>query len=308
MRLRKKPASTGRQRIRKPDTSNAQSFGYHSRRGDTSSQNTSRQPGRALLQPLAGATSNYWLRRTGLLVLLCVGVVSAVNIIVLKPTANVLPLNKDSQTFLLHDTSVYTAAANKILASSFWNRTKLTANTSSVNQQLTSQFPELAKVQTVLPLLGHRPIVYIEAAQPTLILRATNGDYVLDNRGKALLKAADLPANNNLHLPVIDDLSGIRVTLNHQIITPSDVRFIQIIVAQLASRQFTVASLTLPPAASELDVHLVGQPYLVKFNLQTSDAREQAGTFLATASYLDKQNTTPGEYVDVRVDGRAYFK
>jgi hypothetical protein len=292
MRLRKKPASTGRQRIRKPDTSNAQSFGYHSRRGDTSSQNTSRQPGRALLQPLAGATSNYWLRRTGLLVLLCVGVVSAVNIIVLKPTANVLPLNKDSQTFLLHDTSVYTAAANKILASSFWNRTKLTANTSSVNQQLTSQFPELAKVQTVLPLLGHRPIVYIEAAQPTLILRATNGDYVLDN----------------LHLPVIDDLSGIRVTLNHQIITPSDVRFIQIIVAQLASRQFTVASLTLPPAASELDVHLVGQPYLVKFNLQTSDAREQAGTFLATASYLDKQNTTPGEYVDVRVDGRAYFK
>jgi hypothetical protein len=308
MRLRKKSSTIGRQRVRSPESSSPRSFGNHSRRSESSSQNTSRQPGRALLPPLSGATGSYWLRRTGLLVLLCVGVVSAVNIIVLKPTANVLPLQKGGQHFLLHDTSAYTAAANKILASSVWNRTKLTVNTASVNQKLTTQFPELAKVQTVLPLLGHRPIVYIETAQPVLILRATNGDYVLDNRGKALLKAADLPANNSLRLPVIDDLSGLRVTLNRQIITPGDVRFIQIVVAQLASRQFTVSSLTLPPAASELDVHLAGQPYIVKFNLQMSDAREQAGTFLATANYLKQHNAVPGEYVDVRVDGRAYYK
>jgi hypothetical protein len=262
--------------------------------------------GRSVLEPL-GRSSSYWLRRFGLFILLCVGVVCLVNVIVLKPTAKIEPISGD-QPFLLHEQTEYQAAADALLANSIWNRSKLTANTSGLNHELMKQFPELASVHTVLPLLGHRPIVYIEAAQPSMHLKATNGEYVLDNRGKALLRDSDLPASNNLHLPTVEDQSGLHVQLNHQILTPANISFIQTVVAQLSARQVTISSLILPPAASEVDAHLAGQQYYVKFNLQTNNAREQAGTFLATINYLKKQNQTPGEYIDVRVNGRAYYK
>ena len=65
--------------------------------------------------------------------------------------------------------------------------------------------------------------------------------------------------------------------------------------------------MTLPPAASELDVKIAGKPYFVKFNLQADDARRQAGTFLATQAQLQRKGITPAQYIDVRVEGRAYY-
>ena len=299
----KKPV--GRQRRRQDDTpvNAVPAYDYSARRTPLDVELNRRT--QAALQAVG---ASYWLRRFGLLVLLCVGVVSLVNVVVLKPTAKVLPLAGSNQTFLLHSREEYQQAADQILGSSMFNRLKLTADTNGLNRQLTAKFPELASVHTVLPLIGHRPIVYVEAASPSLLIRATNGDYVLDNRGKALLKASELPAGNDLHLPTVIDQSGLRVSLNHQIITPDNVSFIRTVVAELASAKYTVAAMNLPPAASELDVHLTSQPYLVKFNLHSNDARQQAGTYLATANYLKKHGTVPGEYIDVRVDGRAYYK
>ena len=66
--------------------------------------------------------------------------------------------------------------------------------------------------------------------------------------------------------------------------------------------------MVLPVGTSELDVKLTNQPYTVKFNLESGTARQQAGTFLATQAKLQSQNVTPGQYVDVRVGGRAYYK
>jgi hypothetical protein len=66
--------------------------------------------------------------------------------------------------------------------------------------------------------------------------------------------------------------------------------------------------MTLPPAASELDVQIVDQPYFIKFNLENDDPRQQVGTYIATQAYLTSQHITPAHYIDVRVDGRAYYE
>jgi hypothetical protein len=70
----------------------------------------------------------------------------------------------------------------------------------------------------------------------------------------------------------------------------------------------SVGSMILPAGTSELDVHLAGQPYFVKFNLNNNDPRQQAGTFLAAIANLQKNHITPAQYIDVRVDGRAYYQ
>ncbi|MGH7241431.1 MAG: hypothetical protein ACREGB_03995, partial [Candidatus Saccharimonadales bacterium] len=69
-----------------------------------------------------------------------------------------------------------------------------------------------------------------------------------------------------------------------------------------------VESMALPPAAYELDVKPAGVGYFVKFNMHEDTARQQAGTFLAVRERLVSQGVTPGSYIDVRLDGRAYYK
>jgi hypothetical protein len=88
----------------------------------------------------------------------------------------------------------------------------------------------------------------------------------------------------------------------------ASVGFIQTVIAQLAAKQFVVSGMTLPAAASELDAQLAGQPYFVKFNLESDNPRGEVGTFLATIAQLRRQNIVPAKYVDVRVDGRAYYQ
>ncbi|PIZ61598.1 hypothetical protein COY17_04040 [Candidatus Saccharibacteria bacterium CG_4_10_14_0_2_um_filter_52_9] len=252
-------------------------------------------------------TGHYWLQRFGLLVLLVAALASAVNILSLSSNAKVLPLTSDKSA-LLRTSDVYETAANKLLAGSVWNRNKITINTASVSQRLMEQFPELSDVSVTIPLLAHRPLIYVQPAQPALVLVNASGAYIVATSGKVLLKGADVVSLGQPQLPSLTDQSGLPLKLNKQALTAANVGFVQEITAQLAAKQLTIASMTLPASASELDVQLAGQPYIVKFNLQANDARKQAGALLATLNELRKQNATPAKYIDVRISGRAYYQ
>jgi hypothetical protein len=69
----------------------------------------------------------------------------------------------------------------------------------------------------------------------------------------------------------------------------------------------SVSSLTLPKTAQELDLRTKDRPYYVKFYLG-GDALLQAGQFLATRRQFDTSNTQPAEYLDVRVEGKIFYK
>jgi cell division septal protein FtsQ len=251
---------------------------------------------------------HFWLQRFGLVILLVAVVVSLANVLSLSVDAEILPLTSGASSSLLGDQAAYQAAADRLLGSSIWNRNKITIDTAKISRQMLAQFPELASASVTLPLLAHRPLIYVQTAEPALVLMASNGSFVLDDNGKALLPAGQLPSLGSLNLPQVTDQSGLHVELNHQVLTTSDVSFVQTVVAQLAAKHFTVSAMTLPAGASELDVHLSGQPYFIKFNLENDDPRQQAGTFLATQAQLQRQNVTPGQYIDVRLDGRAYYQ
>ena len=257
--------------------------------------------------PPSEKLGHFWLQRIGLLVFLVAATASAVNILSLAPSARVLPLStSDSQSFL-RPTATYETAADQLLKSSVWNHTKVTVDAAGISQQLLQQFPELSSVSLTVPLLAHRPLIYVQPSQPALVLNASDGAYVLDTTGKALIKLGGATQVSK-SLPSLTDQSGLRVQLNHQALPADSVKFIQIILAELSAKQYTASSLVLPPASSEVDVHLAGQPFFVKFNLESSDPRGEAGAFLATITNLKKQNITPAQYVDVRVDGRAYYQ
>lgn len=308
MRLRKTklPPPTSRQRILGARQSSPTAFSYHSRRSELE-LNTGRQLLRAS-SVSAKRFGKFWLQRFGLFILLTVALVCLISAATLSTNPKVVLVAGSSQQPFLQAKQIYTRAAVQQLSSSIWNRNKITINTERINQQLAAQFPELASVSITLPFVSHRPIVYLQAAQPAVILHTSGGSYVLDTTGKALLGGAVPPAVSKLGLPTLTDQSGLAIVVNHEALRSSDVRFIQTVMAELKGHGLTPSSLILPATSSELDVHLLGQPYFIKFNLQSDSARQQVGTFLAVEAQLKSQNSLPSTYVDVRVDGRAYYK
>lgn len=292
---RKATRTTGRQRQRSLDTSQVSNYNYRDQSTPAVTQRD--QP------PTKRLSDNFWLQRVGSIILLIAIVASVVNVLTLSSSAKVLPLSGSNQTFL-HNTNVYQQAVDSLLKQSIWNHNKLTINTGRLADKLEAQFPELSSVSVTLPLLAHRPIVYVAANQPVLILLANNGAYVVDSTGRALLSTSQLPSNDQLNVPTISDQSGLTVTAGQQVLTSDNVSFIQIVTAQLQAAHLTIASMNLPVHTSELDVAISGQPYYVKFNLQSNDAKQQVGTFLAVLS----KGIVPQHYIDVRVDGRAYYQ
>lgn len=308
MKLRKTKTVTpsNRQRIMGNRQRSPTAFSYHSRRSELE-LNTGRQLLRASTMS-AKRFGTFWLPRFGLFILLVVALVSLVSAATLSTNPKIVLVAGSEQQPFLQNQQIYTQATARQLRSSIWNHNKITINTQRLNQQLATEFPELAQVSITLPLLSHRPVVYLEPATPAIIFHSSSGSYVLDTTGKVLMGGAIPEAVAKLGLPVLTDQSGLVVAVNHQALRTSDVSFIQTVVGQLKAHGFTPSSLVLPAASSELDIQLATQPYFIKFNLQSADAQQQVGTFLAAIAKLKGQNIVPEAYVDVRVNGRAYYK
>lgn len=309
MRLRRKPAETGRRRsginLERTTTSN---YSRYAQQRSEQLENTGRQLDRQQIQARAKKVGGFWLQRFGLAILLIVALICAVATVSLSSDAKIVPVTTSSNQAFLQPVNTYQAAADKLLADSILNRNKITADTDRVSQQLLAHFPELKTATVSLPLLGHRPVIYLEPAQPALILSQGTTSYVIDSTGRALMQLQPNSSIAKAGLPVVTDQGNLTVKLKQIALSSDTVTFVQIIVQQLAAKHFTVTTMSLPPAASELDVHLASQPYFIKFNLENNDPLQQVGTFLATQAHLAGQNITPGQYFDVRVDGRAYYQ
>jgi hypothetical protein len=133
------------------------------------------------------------------------------------------------------------------------------------------------------------------------------GAFVIDSRGRALIATSQVPQISKLNLPVVADQSGLDVSLGKLALPSRTVAYITEVVGQLNAQHITVTSITIPAGTSALEVRIQGAKYLIKFNLH-GDARAEAGTYLAVIAQLNREHKVPAAYIDVRVDGRAYYK
>jgi hypothetical protein len=305
-RKKDEPATTGR-RVQ-IDATRPRSFSYHANRVEQE-YNLGRAEPREQDVRRREQLIKFWRQRLavllmGVLVLACVGY-----ILHLSSDPQVIPLTSSSNDYFLQPTSVYDQAAHKALASSWLNGNKITLDTDSVKQNLQHQFPELSSVSITLPLMGHRPIIYIAPTAPGLVLNAQNGSYVLDTDGKALISADQVADIGKLQLPQVTDQSNLDIKLRTVALPASTVGFIPTVLAELQAKGVKAQSLSLPTAAYEFDLIPEGAGYYVKFNLHDyQHVREQVGTYLAVSQRLQSQGITPGAYIDVRLVGRAYYK
>lgn len=206
------------------------------------------------------------------------------------------------------DEAAYERAAAEAFASSVFNSNKVTVNVGKIEERLKADFPELADVSVRLPIVGHRPTIYLEPSTSRLVIRtAQNEVFIVDENGRAVTSGEDVKRFAGAGLPEIQDQSRHEARLGEVAIPGSTVSYITEVVRQLKAKNVTVESITLPDSPSELHLRIAGEGYYVKFNTR-GDARVAVGSFLALKLHLSAQNKKPGEYIDVRIENRAFYK
>lgn len=225
----------------------------------------------------------------------------------LDTTPNVVVVGETKHRFALQDVEVYQQYAHEALGKSLANNNKLTIDADAVAQKIEQHFPEVHAASVSLPFIGRKPTLYIQPATPQLILATQNGQFILDASGRALAVSNESTIPDDTSVPTVSDKSGLPGQKGQVLLPRSSVTFITEISRQLAQKQIRVENWTLPAGTNQLDTKVKGTPYYVKFNLQ-GDGREQAGTFLALQKHLGSERTTPSQYIDVRVPGRAYYR
>lgn len=298
-----KGAQRGRQRpkINRPQLDNRDFMSYHSSRlpRDSGSGRPKRHQDSDDRRLKLGNLPFY--------VAIAVMLICAGYVMTLESQAKVQVISNTSDNVLLRPKEVYETAAEQLLADSLLNRTKLTINITGLQNKLEAQFPELESASITLPLIGHRPIVDIVPRLPVLKLATQQGVYLVDREGRVLIKTTEATNQANLAVPQVFDESNIDIKAGQGILTSQSVSFITILVDQMTSAKLEIENLILPIAPNEVRLRITGRPYFVKFNLE-NDPRLSAGAFLALKKQFDTQNSQPSEYIDLRLDEKAFYK
>jgi hypothetical protein len=310
MMFRKKKTDTGQRRmVHDAKNSRASSYAYYGRSAAT---DTASDSNRARRQPIPRSKSEilrYAGERFGLIIAIIAGVALLITSVQVSPQPRLVVLN-DSAVYRLHPDSTYVAALARSMRSSWTNSNKITINSADIATKLRTAYPEVADASITLPILGQRPVAYVQLTRPSLLLISADGAAsVLDEKGRVLAPASQVSNLDSLKLPTVVDQSGLEVQTGQLVLSSSSVSFIESVLFQLSAANVGYSRLVLPPSSQELDVSLSGKPYLVKLNLHAGDtAREQVGGFLATMKHLEAEGTQPSAYIDARLAGRVYYK
>jgi hypothetical protein len=235
--------------------------------------------------------------------LLGIAAVCVIKILFLNNDPKIVVVGKNAVTAdYVQSVSVYEASARKLMGSSITNRSKITVDLTGMSEKLRKQYPELQDVSMSVPLVGNRPIVYIQIAAPSLILQTPTGNFALSSSGVVLARLKAVPAG----IPLALDQSGTVPHIGEQYLPSSTIQFARTVVYQLGAAHLTINTFILPVGSPyELDVRLTGQAYVIRCNLE-ADALTQSGAIVATVQQLG--SGVPTSYLDVRVPQRVYYK
>jgi hypothetical protein len=310
MRLfgKKKLPETARRRPDLQAGGRASPYAYYSRQ-QTMAAN---QPERARRQPIPRSKKEivqFLGQRFGLVLVVIATLALLISSVQVSMRPRLVIVN-DTAVYRLHPNSTYEANISQTLRSSWTNTNKITINTAEVARTLKADYPEVADASVTLPIIGQRPIAYIQLTKPSLLMVSTDGGAsVLDETGRVLAPASQVSNLDSFNLPTVTDQSGLSTKPGKLALSGGSVQYIAEVLFQLKTAGVAYSRLVLPASSQELDVYIQGQPYFVKFNMHDpTTAREQAGEYLATASYLRGKSITPASYVDARLSGRAYYK
>lgn len=235
-----------------------------------------------------------------------------INLLYISPNPKVIIMNNNVKLAQVYNNiygqDLYGFVQNQ-LSSSILNNNKLFVNLSGISKKISLNYPVFNVVNVSDGLISHQVTVTLLSEDPSFYIVGKNsGNYILDQNGVAILKY-NHPLNQiGLNLATIQDHRNISYKIGSLVLSSSEVGFIQTILTQFKLKNDIVTGITINAVGQELDINLKNLNYYIKFNLATNDPEIQVGSYFATVNYLKNTNTIPSQYIDVRLEGRVYYK
>lgn len=223
--------------------------------------------------------------------------------ITLSSTPNIIVVNNESLLATDDNIARLSQLSKSKLEQSVFNKSKITINTDKIQNELLEDMPEATDIAVALPIISRSPIIYIRIAEPSVELSSGNKKYILNEKGRVISDNA----NTSKSLIIVKDKSGLAINLGDQAIPAKQISFINQVKRQFLTKKYEIEYFELSKNANELLVKFREEKFVIKYNL-SGDERLQSGTALATLKYLKEKSIKPSQYIDVRVEERAYYK
>lgn len=208
---------------------------------------------------------------------------------------------------LFNNINTYQESIQQILKEAPFSRSKLTINTSGLAKTIENRHPEIANATVVVPFFSRQPKVILTPVTPVFIVNSGNNSYVVDQFGIAIARVQELNNVSKMQLITVNDDARVEITKDKAVLSQEQTNFIREVIEQLKAKNIGVSSISIPVSAYDLQVKLKDKAYAIKMNM-SGDARSQVGRYLAAEKEASKAGRGIGEYIDVRVDERAYIK
>lgn len=201
--------------------------------------------------------------------------------------------------------SLTPAQVEKHIDSSFdrhitW-RNLLTLNQGAFERDLLKREPKLKSVQAK-PKWPKKLLVEVVEKHPSVVWRSGNQNWLLDLDGTVISEAGDTTG-----LPVVTDSKNLPVSVGKAAVPARFVEFTSSIASQMQIQTgLKMTELIVPDTTTELYVKS-DRGYVIKFDT-TRPAGDQLTKLKTVLAELQKLGRTPAEYIDLRIESKAYFK
>lgn len=183
----------------------------------------------------------------------------------------------------------------------WWWRNLTLVDTANLQKQLLAAEPQLASV-AISRHWPHQLILQVTERKPNLGWQTGDKTYLLSQEGIIVAPAQD----SKLKLPVVEDTTNLPVKLGDQVAPAGFVAFTLEADRLLAQQGYQVTNLKIPVTTNEVDIY-TNKGYFIKFDTTRSIVGEM-GDLSQVLTLLKSQNKTPSQYIDLRIDGSAYYK
>lgn len=187
------------------------------------------------------------------------------------------------------------------MQSSFLGDNSLFVNTGGLEKKLLNQNYQLENVHISRQLPNDLKVA-VTFRTPALLWRSNDSIYVLAANGNAIAQ----PKTTNFNLPTVVDTTNLPVKLGDQVVPSSFINFTQSLVGKLSTAKLEVKELSVPETTTELYIQ-TKQGYIIKFDT-TKRVEDQFSELQLVLQTLKAQNKTPQQYIDLRIENRAFYK
>lgn len=173
-------------------------------------------------------------------------------------------------------------------------------NTSSLRKKILTENPQIKDVQIVRGIPDAVKIVLLEH-ENKIIWQSSGSKYLISAQGEATKRVED---GETFNYPIVNDSKNLPVILGQSIVSPNFIAFIVNInekffeATNIKQTYFEVPQTT-------FDLYLYTEAgFYVKFNSMRSSAKQLENL----KKVLVEKRSDVHEYVDLRIDGWAYYK